>query len=659
MNLIQIAKAAEGGVVGCSGADCTVCSIMETVSSAYNVLTGLSFAVAVLFLALAGLVYIFGTGRKSYFLKAKNFARNAILGFVFVLVGWIAIHAVLYSTGYKNAGNWWKFQCDTTASTQSVSLNTVNSYSDLADFVASGATQGRIKNPISDAVFANVIKNLQAGEKLIFYLPAKKSGDQEETLIPFLAGYKTSTGEFKLDDNQTKIIQNLLTSFSSSEKGTSGNSFENALALLTKSGDFFSPEQTTNLVNALFKSLFGIDTTSMSWNEKYAAAKKGISDFQSTSSATSDNGALSKAVNNMIDTALKEADSVVVKKTTEDSTSKDSSSGDRSEGYDPSKWKNTQTQNQQNSQSQQAQNKPGSTDDWSKIIDQNKKDADKNKDNSKDTSLCDDDWAPGDGTKMAILKGLRRLYKRDRLRYEMLFRFVDTVGDKPGGGECNDCGKIKVDHSAVIVDVAHILVHEGTHSGQFCLKLMGPYEAQGVGEKQPGRGKIEAIACANAMGAVEKNKGHKNMDEFNKGVNGEPIENQPKVTLGAGSGQGGTGQIRGNLARFWTQVNPRGDLDDGMLSGLYQFMTKYPITQGLPQSYYPAGKNHYGICEGQPKYLTLQDPEEEVVKKIVTSKEKCKSSPPKDVLPPCKAGDKPEPLPQIEACKGAPEMQIQ
>jgi len=655
MELIKIVQAAGESAVTCSGGNCSVCGIIETVSKIYNFLTGLSFAVAVLFLALAGLVFIFGTGRRSYFQKAKIFAKNAIIGFIFVLVGWMAIHAVLFSTGFKNAGNWWQFECATEYPT--VSFKSLNSYANIADFIASRNTQGVIKKPVSDAVFLNLMKNLSAGEKLTFYLPAKNNKTQEDVLVPFLAGYKDANGNINIDSLQAQLLTNLVDLTSGGSKDSNDSvSFVDAL------GKMLSPAQSASLVDKLFEGLFGIDSSGLSLDEKIEYASNYIIDFQEQNPVTSSSSTIEKVMNRMMTKALEDT-AIVAQKTTDGSggskTSQDDS-GDRSEtkgGYDPNKWQNTQ--NQQKKQTNTLP--PGAhSDDWSDLIDQNK---DKQKPEG-ETSLCDDDWNEGDGTKMAILKGLRRLYKRDRLRYEMMFRFVDEIKDHPKGGECTGCGKIKVTHKAKIIDIAHMLVHEGTHSGQFCLNLMGPYEAQGIGEKQPGRGKIEAIACANAMGSIEKNKGHRNMDEFTKGEDGKAIENLPKVTLGAGSGQGGTGQIRGNLARYWTEVNPRGDLDTGMLGGLYDFMTKYPPDQGLPSNYYPAGQYHYGICEGQPKYLTLQDPEEEVVKKIVTSKEKCKSSPPKDILPPCKPGSggedgKPAPLPQIEACKGAPEMNIQ
>jgi len=657
MGIINIAKAAVDSTVTCSGSDCTVCGILETVGKIYNFLTGLSFAVAVLFLAMAGLVFIFGIGRKNTLIRAKEFARKAIIGFVFVLVGWLAIHAVLFSTGYKNAGNWWQFQCavDLETGYNVVPLESFGSFANFADFMDSGNAQGIIKEAVSDAVFVDQLKKLKPGEKLTFYLTAKKADTQEDVIIPFLAGYKDVNGNIKIDASEADLMEKLQSMM------LDGN-----LITLLRNKDF---------ADRLFYILLNEDPSDMSLSEKINAARSAVADLRDQNPITPDSSAMAKISNRMMTVSLNDnPDGVVVNRTMTDSSPSSSSasssssgtstgkSTDTKSGYNADKWPNTK-QNQQDAEAKRVQDilsRGGSVDDMTDLINQNK---DKKPPEGK-SELCDGDWDPGDGTRMAVLKALRRIYRRDRLRYEMMFRFVDTVGVHEQGGECSACGKIKIiRQKAKILDIAHMLVHEGTHSGQFCLDLMGPYLAEGVGDQQnpgPGRGKIEAIACANQIGSIEKNQNHKNMDEFTKASDGTAIENLPNIKLGAGSGQGGTGQIRGHLARYWTEVNPRGDLDTGMITGIFEKSTQYPLKQGLPKNYYPAGQYHYGLCDSEkPKYLTLQDREEEVVKKIVTSKKECMSSPPKDLLPPCKPGENEEPLPQIEACKGAPEMNIE
>ena len=71
--LVANVWAAGSGVVSCSGGDCTVCSILETVSQIINFLMGVSAAAAILVLVIAGFVYIFATGHKRYLEKAHVF----------------------------------------------------------------------------------------------------------------------------------------------------------------------------------------------------------------------------------------------------------------------------------------------------------------------------------------------------------------------------------------------------------------------------------------------------------------------------------------------------------------------------------------------------------------------------------------------------------
>jgi|GEM_PF-1724667 len=782
MDIVNVAHAAENSMVACSGSDCGVCSILETVSNVYNFLVGASSAVAILVLVLAGLVYIFTTGRKRYFQKAKLYARSGIIGFALVLAGWLVVRTLFFISGFENKGSWWRFQCGQNLSDSSVGTrhgaflqneysNNLKTFPDFVSYLESGEKSAKISGHFDAPSFANQLENLKEGEKLTFYLPARyrngsglalqrdsagtaennHGGDGTEVQIPFLAGYKSSEG-FQISN---KDIVNYLT-------GTLNDVSNNGdISLLGSSGNALSPRDKSELIRQLTLSLArSIVSGSQNSGDIFSEANlpaslkyfmengkfekdadrveaiKYLSDGlqklrEQSSNSKNDTGAgaanstddlFTEVVNEATDIALSKAGAVVVEKSGPDYTrdqiermypgqvqddgqgnlktpfgdftldektgmykpSDDSpfhssgnraevnssgdrtdktNSGDRAEDKSKSVQKNTnQNTNRNINQNKQQESRPGShADDWNDLIDQNKDK--KRPDEAEGTSLCDDDWSEGDGTRMAVLKALRRISKRDRLRYEMMFRFADEVGDKPGGGECTECGKIKVDHNAKIFDIAHFLIHEGTHSGQFCLDLMQPYIAEGVGTPEnpgPGRGKIEAIACANQMGAIEKNKDHTKMDEFTKGGSGA-VENLPKVTLGASSGQGGTGQIRGHLARYWTRVNPKGDLDTGMLSSMFQYMTMYPIKM----SYQNYGDHHYGFCpadpdnqSGEPQYLMLRGPEEEVVKAIVTSKEKCKSSPPKDVLPPCRSGDNHEPLPQVEACKGAPKMKI-
>ncbi|MFH1182786.1 MAG: pilin [Candidatus Moraniibacteriota bacterium] len=677
MDIIKIAQAANNSIVTCSGSDCSVCSILESVSNIYNFVLGLSFAAAVLFLTFAGIVYIFGIGRNASFQKAKIFARNTILGFIFILVGWIAIHAVLFSTGYQNAGGWWQFRCAVeTANVVSEngvingSVKLINSYSNIADFIASGNVMGVVKEPVSEAVFLNQLNTLKEGETLTFYLPAKKNTDgQEEIQVPFLAGFKTSSGISINPESQIRILTDLINGISDgsiSLLGSGGSALSSAdsskfiRSLITVLISSLNPGASGNL--NLFDSISSLSGSSLtSTIENLSSAlKNSIAENPPDASTV-----IGKAIASVANTALNNADNLVAQRSSESSSSK-TASGDRSEDDSSSKAKKwaedlAKPRTDPKDWSKKGDPLPPGThsDDFSDIISDHK---DKERDKDSDSSLCPDDWKEETNERMAILKTLRRIAKFDRLRYEMIFRFVSNIGKKEGGGECTGCGDIKVLRKAKILDIAHILIHEGTHSGQFCLNLMEKYMAEGMGTPEnpgPGRGKIEAIACANQLGAIEANKSHQDMKEFEGKQKDGPVENRTEIK----NSKMKNGQVRGHLARYWDMNTPKGDLDEGMLGNLFKKYTEYPISQ----NYQNGGPYHYGFCftENHP-YLKLRNPEEEVVKEIVTSKklpdgQKCLSSPPKDILPACnpEKGDKPEPLPRIPDCEGAPEINIQ
>lgn len=632
MDIIQIAKAAEAGVVSCSGSDCTVCSIIQTVSSIYNFITGLSFAVAVLFLTLSGLVYIFGTGRKSYFLKAKSYARNVILGFIFVLVGWVAIHAVLYSTGYKNIGSWWQFQCgvDSAASYQPVSLKSLSSYSNLGDFLASGSQKGSIKGTVSDAAFMAQLNSLKPGEKITFYLPGKENATQQEVMIPFLAGYKDANGNINIDALETSLLSNLEGSLNGENSG--GSSSDNALSLLNSSGNIFSQEQTDYFENLLFSKLMGLDASvisSMSLDEKIQMVTDNMVQYQKQNPVSSTSDSVAKLMNSMVDAAVNQSGEVLASRSSTGGTKSDQvaskDSGDRSETttdkYDPDKWKVDQSkQNQQykkdsnynNLPSSQGENPAGPIDSLDKI-------KDKNKD---DTKICDYSKATNPAEEALI-----RIECKDELRYNMIHRFVKVIQNTSfQGGFCEGCGKINVNFNFPRELLDQIIVHEATHAGQFCLGLIDMGNIA----------KVEREACANQMGSICHEKHDENggigtddyvmqeltcsggKDDQTGKIKG--CRQKPHIEYRGGSGGKGQEEVRGYLSRWTTMVTPSGDLK----CEAYDWPIKYALSYGDTTM----GPYHYGAHSdacGEDKVLGLKTEENNDVKEIVKSQKDCLS----------------------------------
>jgi len=593
MNPIQKVYAAGASLVTCSGGDCGVCSVLATIVNAYNYLLAVSFVVAVLILAIAGFTRIFSLGKQRYLDKSKRILRGAIWGFTFILIGWLAIRFAVSAVGYQNTGGWWQFECtedgSSTASDTEESdyLSTLNAYPELSGFIKSGETSGIIKGPLSEDRFLKQLEMLKNGEKIIFSLPVKQvyGGKEYTAQMPFLAGYKSGDGTFVLDpaslSNFGSVISQLL-----------GNTGGGNISFLNKTGGTISANQGKELVPSLIATIAKALLNSLGG----AGGSSGLANILSglvsgdLSQLLSNPANLNKTINTLGE-ALKislaqnpgsglmgQAMAALAENTFEYSdmvasvVDSGKTSGDRTET-------GSKDEKSAASDSSKDLSQPRKPEDWKREIKPGEKpdpgthddnfsklpEGEKDKDAGKD--LCADDWNEGDGSKMAVLKALRRIARRDKLRYEMMFRKTNHVGIKEGGGECKGCGDIYVPRKDKIVNIDHILVHEGTHAGDFCLGSLF--------RKMANMGDVEAVACANQMGSVDTTKGHKDMKEFDEG----PVKNTPEVTYNSGSGKS-NGQVRGHLARYWVENQPKGDMSKDHLSALFEFMTKYPISKG-------------------------------------------------------------------------------
>ncbi len=203
--IINLAQAAES-IVSCSGSDCGTCSILETISNLYNFILGTGFAVAVLALVLGGSEYILSGGNPRLFGKAKRFTRAAVLGFAFLLCGWLIVHSVISVTGFKGSFLWWNFEC-----VDDVSLNSRNglpknsfgdrvSFKDIESFLRSKELSGKIEESLDAETILKQLYGLQEGQSLDFLAPQSLgSGDSaEKTLASFLT-VKKENGEIDLE----------------------------------------------------------------------------------------------------------------------------------------------------------------------------------------------------------------------------------------------------------------------------------------------------------------------------------------------------------------------------------------------------------------------------------------------------------------------------
>lgn len=212
-NFISLAKAAENSVVSCSGSDCTLCSLLETVSRVYNFFLAVSFAVAVLALVIAGVNYLINVTDRNKLQKSWYFLKSGVGGFALIIVGWLVIQTAIWAAGYPNAGSWWGFECgDETgvethgnASLQSGYYDNLKTFPDLATYFASGEKEAKITGPLTADSLLQQLKALPEGEMLHFLAPAgvNGSGGMEKLYLPLLTAMKEggnlnleSTGEY-------------------------------------------------------------------------------------------------------------------------------------------------------------------------------------------------------------------------------------------------------------------------------------------------------------------------------------------------------------------------------------------------------------------------------------------------------------------------------
>jgi len=237
------------------------------------------------------------------------------------------------------------------------------------------------------------------------------------------------------------------------------------------------------------------------------------------------------------------------------------------------------------------------------------------------------------GNPEGIKAALKRIEQKDPLRYEMIFRFVSFI--KPTGfpgGYCAGCGRVWANHGFPLKMLDQIIVHEATHSAHACTVGWGI-----------GVGSGEWIAVANEIGSLYgRNKGPKDMTEF---------QGQSKQISYRGT------EVRGYLARYMKKVNPKGDMGPGNMDNGIQYAFRY-----IPKRTWgnTKGPYHYGDPDKDPKVrlLGLVQQEEDVIDTIIKTIQECRK-PENKGKGKCKCKSSPPPdLPPVEACKGAPVIQL-
>lgn len=138
-----------GGIVPCGKtAGCTLCHLIIGFERIFKYLAEILFTVTMVFIVVAGVMYMISGGNKSLMEKAKQAIILALSGFVLFLCSWLLIGGILTALGYKQVGSWWSFDCDTTQTTGPVSSGSSSGSSSSSSSSSSGTGCAAVVNNI-------------------------------------------------------------------------------------------------------------------------------------------------------------------------------------------------------------------------------------------------------------------------------------------------------------------------------------------------------------------------------------------------------------------------------------------------------------------------------------------------------------------------------
>lgn len=284
----------------------------------------------------------------------------------------------------------------------------------------------------------------------------------------------------------------------------------------------------------------------------------------------------------------------------------------------------------------------------------------------------------GAGKAEGLKAALRRIYNQDYQTYKMIFTYLDTIKHKPGGGQCDGCGKARVDFDAPYKVLDQITVHEAAHCAQACTGGFGGFT----------RRELERIAVEKQIGSAHFEKAI----PTNKGNIWDLMEEFPSQRSQFVSYKGF--EVRGYLARYWCKASPQGldcgagGKDDSNMGGKTLFLDRLlnplkfirPVAAYEPRSSKGGEYYYYGVEDGDANWgiyyateskqvpgppdttyggypygfgsavLGAKQKEEDVIRRFEVMSNQdlypCMSSPPPD-------------LPPAFGCEGAPTIQLE
>ncbi len=211
----------QSAMIGCNGLNCSFCSFLETIQNIFNWLLGISFAMAVLFIVLAGLAYLSSSGDKKLLERARKIFIYTIYGFAFVLGSFLFINVSFLIIGATNKNTWFQIDCSegsTFQKTSSPEAETAVAVPNL-NFVDAGNLFFSAQNPktVTDLNVATLTPQtllqdalaLSNGQKISF-IGAEKTLNEDEIkkYINKEKGFSVSSSG---DRAEGSIIGNIIT----------------------------------------------------------------------------------------------------------------------------------------------------------------------------------------------------------------------------------------------------------------------------------------------------------------------------------------------------------------------------------------------------------------------------------------------------------------
>lgn len=653
-------------IVSCSGTDCGICSLLETISRLYNNFIVVSLAVAVFGLVVAGAYLILATGRERVAAKAKMAIKSLLLGFSFVLLGWLIVHAAIGAAGAKNSGSWFSFECakEYAIVEEPIKRPEIKSFASLADFLKSGELRGLIEGGGVNENLASEIKELLGTDKLVLSAPAKMNSsvsavDNLAAYVPFLS-VSSKNGTLKIEEDtldNLRQYQNLIESDG-----------KEAVSLTDIKGGSLSganKEQINSAINREIASLLG------SLESSGSAANSFLSSAQQTATLEDlifkiQNGnreEVNKVIDSMINVVAKEvgkevegfqAEKVVNGSFNEGVSEIQRVSGDRSElsnlidQIKPNTSSSAENIADKISKNEGIDIWPSTGATSGSSLNSNRSTTDssnsnKNNSQSNSNSNTNRSWVQNWNSNSNAPK--KDPYANDNMSQGENFDGwkKDKENDYDNKNDNFNCN-YKPDDPNIIMAMKRIecrdpLRYEMIHrfvrtikntdfEGGFCagcgeinvnfdklpLKILDQvivHEATHsahfcVGMSEP-IAEVERIACGNQMGSLDRMNCDKHLLE-KKNFMMREFERQGKEVMYKGI------PVRGYLSRWQNKVSPIGDLTASAFDWPIQYALSYGDTT--------FGPYHYGDHEAR-KNLGLKNNEEGVVEKIMENRQPC------------------------------------